>query len=70
MKKAKARTEEKEEQSEPLSSLPIALPIKKQNWYDPLYWNDIVVALQEAEFNTRRAVCLLHSKYSYDGRFD
>jgi hypothetical protein len=31
MKKAKAISEEKEEQSEPFSSLPLALPNKKQN---------------------------------------
>jgi hypothetical protein len=28
------------------------------------------MALQEAKFNLRRAVRLLHSKFSYDGRFN
>jgi len=65
-----AGTEETDDGSKPFASLPIALHSKKQNWYEPLYWNDIVVALQEAGFNTRKAVHLLHLKYSYDGRFD
>jgi len=71
-KKAMARTEEieEEERSAPVASLPIAVHSSKQNWYDPLYWNDIVVALQDAEFNSRKAVRLLQSKFSHDGRFN
>ena len=58
MKKAKARTEEKkeDEESTQFSALPFAMHSQRPNWYDPLYWNDILVALQEAEFNTRKAV--------------
>ncbi len=71
-KKAMTRTEEieEEERSAPVASLPIAVHSSKQNWYDPLYWNDIVVALQDAEFNSRKAVRLLQSKFSHDGRFN
>ncbi len=58
MKKAKARTEEKkeDEESTQFSALPLAMHSQRPNWYDPLYWNDILVALKEAEFNTRKAV--------------
>jgi hypothetical protein len=62
MKKAKDRTEEKEKdkQSKPFASLPIAVHSRKTNLYDPLYWNDILVALQEAELNNS---ILLASKW-------
>ena len=50
--------------------LPIVIPQTRPNWYDPHYWNDIVVALQEAQFNSRAAVRLLQSKFSHDGWFN
>ena len=53
-----------------VASLPIAIPQTRPNWYDSHYWNDILMALQEAQFNSRRAVRLLHSKSSYDGQFN
>jgi hypothetical protein len=49
-------------------SVPIVIPPRKPNWYDPLFWNDIVLAVSRAEFNTRKAVRDLQANSS-DGRF-
>ena len=68
----KARDKENHEdgitqQENYVASLPIAVPPQKPNWFDPSYWNDIVMALNNAGFNSRRAVQALKIQYSFDG---
>jgi hypothetical protein len=73
IKKAKQKETEPEavvEERAKVASLPIAVHTKRQNWYDPLYWNDIMVALQESGFNSRQAVHALQAKFHFDGRFN
>ena len=71
----KARDKENHEdgitqQENYVALLPIAVPPQKPNWFDPSYWNDIVMALNNAGFNSRRAVQALKIQYSFDGRFN
>ena len=43
--------------------LPIVSPTsyKRPDWYSPMFWNDIVVALKNANFNSRKAAELLRT---------
>ena len=69
-KKIDAPSESLESDSEPCS-LPIMIPDKdrRPEWYNPLYWNDIVIALKKWNFVSRKAVQYLQDRYQ-DGRFD
>jgi hypothetical protein len=63
-------TEDQQDDDPPghiIAAFPIVIPQTRPNWYDPYYWNDIVAALQETQFNSRAAVHLLQSKFSHYG---